>query len=120
LLKDPSILLLDDATASVDTATEKLIQKALSTLMQGRTSFVIAQRLSTVRAADLIVVLDKGQISACGTHEELLQTSEIYAQIYHGQLLAQSDDLAQQADLTQPHDGAPQTVLPQERLGEQS
>lgn len=89
LLKDPRILILDDATASVDTATEQLIQKALANLMHGRTSFVIAQRLSTVRAANLIVVLDRGRISASGTHEELLQTSEIYAQIYHGQLITQ-------------------------------
>lgn len=91
LLKDPRILILDDATASVDTATEQLIQKALANLMQGRTSFVIAQRLSTVRAANTIVVLDKGRISACGSHEELLRTSEIYAQIYHGQLITQEE-----------------------------
>ncbi len=97
LLKDPRILMLDDATASVDTATEQLIQKALANLMQGRTSFVIAQRLSTVRAADLIVVLNKGRISASGSHEELLRTSEIYAQIYHGQLLTQEDRPGQQA-----------------------
>jgi len=92
LLKDPRILLLDDATASVDTATERLIQKALANLMQGRTSFVIAQRLSTVRAADLIVVLNKGSISATGSHETLLQTSELYANIYHGQLSIQQDE----------------------------
>ncbi|MEZ4618457.1 MAG: ABC transporter ATP-binding protein [Caldilineaceae bacterium] len=91
LLKDPRILILDDATASVDTATERLIQKALANLMHGRTSFVIAQRLSTVRAANLIVVLDKGRISACGSHEELLQHSELYAGIYHGQLLVQRE-----------------------------
>jgi ATP-binding cassette subfamily B protein len=86
LLKDPRILLLDDATSSVDTATERQIQTALARLMQGRTSFVIAQRLSTVRLADLILVLDKGRIAAQGTHESLLQTSELYARIYHGQL----------------------------------
>ena len=69
LLKDPRILILDDATSSVDTETEQLIQIALERLMHGRTSFVIAQRLSTVRMADLILVLDKGRIAARGTHE---------------------------------------------------
>lgn len=86
LLKDPKILLLDDATASVDTETERQIQMALARLMQGRTSFVIAQRLSTVRMADQILVLEKGRIAATGTHQELLRTSELYAKIYHGQL----------------------------------
>jgi len=86
LLKDPRILILDDATASVDTETERLIQMALERLMRGRTSFVIAQRLSTVRMADLILVLEKGRIAACGIHEELLRTSGLYAEIYHQQL----------------------------------
>jgi ATP-binding cassette subfamily B protein len=89
LLKDPRLLILDDATASVDTATERQIQTALARLMQGRTSFVIAQRLSTVRLADLIVVLEKGRIAAMGAHHALLQTSELYATIYHGQLRPQ-------------------------------
>ncbi len=89
LLKDPRILLLDDATASVDTETERLIQLALERLMQGRTSFVIAQRLSTVRMADLILVLEKGRIAARGSHEELLRTSGLYAEIYHRQLRPQ-------------------------------
>jgi ATP-binding cassette subfamily B protein len=89
LLKDPRILILDDATASVDTATERQIQMALARLMQGRTSFVIAQRLSTVRMADQIIVLEKGQIGAIGAHEQLLRTSELYAKIYHGQLRPQ-------------------------------
>jgi ABC-type multidrug transport system fused ATPase/permease subunit len=91
LLKDPRILILDDATASVDTETERLIQIALERLMQGRTSFVIAQRLSTVRMADLILVLDRGRIAARGTHEELLRTSGLYAEIYHRQLRPQED-----------------------------
>jgi ATP-binding cassette subfamily B multidrug efflux pump len=89
LLKDPRILILDDATSSVDTETEQLIQEALETLMRGRTAFVIAQRLSTVRAADLILVLEKGHIAAQGTHEELLRTSGLYAEIYHRQLRPQ-------------------------------
>jgi ABC-type multidrug transport system fused ATPase/permease subunit len=91
LLKDPRILILDDATASVDTETERLIQMALERLMQGRTSFVIAQRLSTVRMADLILVLDRARIAARGTHEELLRTSGLYAEIYHRQLRPQED-----------------------------
>lgn len=86
LLKNPRILLLDDATSSVDTETERLIQLALERLMQGRTSFVIAQRLSTVRMADQILVLEKGQIKARGTHDELLNASGLYADIYHHQL----------------------------------
>jgi ATP-binding cassette subfamily B protein len=86
LLKDPRILILDDATSSVDTETEQLIQKALERLMRGRTSFIIAQRLSTLRMADLILVLEKGRIAARGTHEELLRTSGLYAEIYQQQL----------------------------------
>jgi len=89
LLKDPRILILDDATSSVDTETERLIQKALANLMKGRTSFVIAQRLSTVRMADQTLVLDEGRVAARGTHETLLETSEIYAQIYEQQLRPQ-------------------------------
>ncbi len=89
LLKDPQVLILDDATSSVDTETERLIQLALDGLMRGRTSFVIAQRLSTVRAADLILVLDKGRIASRGTHAELLRTSGIYAEIYNRQLRPQ-------------------------------
>jgi len=79
-------LILDDSTSSVDLNTEYLIQKALDTLMKGRTSFVIAQRISTVLNADQILVLDRGQIVARGTHEELMEDSPIYAEIYHSQL----------------------------------
>ncbi|MEW5717480.1 MAG: ABC transporter ATP-binding protein [Chloroflexota bacterium] len=86
LLKDPRILILDDATSSVDTETEQLIQKALERLMRGRTSFIIAQRLSTLRMADSILVLEKGRIAARGTHEALLRTSGLYAEIYQQQL----------------------------------
>jgi ABC-type multidrug transport system fused ATPase/permease subunit len=89
LLKDPRILILDDAMSSVDTETERLIQKALERLMQGRTSFVIAQRVSTVRMADQILVLDKGHIVARGSHEELLARSGLYADIYERQLRPQ-------------------------------
>ncbi|MGQ9490338.1 MAG: ABC transporter ATP-binding protein [Anaerolineae bacterium] len=91
LLRNPRILILDDATASVDTETERLIQEALARLMVGRTSFVIAQRLSTVRRADLILVLQRGRIAAAGTHAELLRTSELYAEIYYRQLKPQEE-----------------------------
>lgn len=91
LLMNPRILILDDATASVDTGTEQLIQQALTRLVEGRTTFLIAHRLSTVRNADLILVLDAGTIAARGTHEELLQNSKIYQAIYHQQLKKQEE-----------------------------
>jgi ATP-binding cassette subfamily B protein len=86
LLTDPRILILDDATSSVDSETEHLIQVALERVMQGRTTFVIAHRLSTVHSADQILVLDKGHIAARGKHAELLLSSPLYASIYHQQL----------------------------------
>jgi len=86
LLLDPRILILDDATSSVDYETEYRIQLALERLMEGRTSFVIAQRVATVLNADQILVLDRGEIVARGTHEELLRESPIYAEIYSSQL----------------------------------
>ena len=82
LLTDPRILILDDATASVDSNTERLIQAALDRLMENRTTFVIAHRLSTVRRADVILVLENGRIAARGTHEELLASSPLYRQVY--------------------------------------
>jgi ATP-binding cassette subfamily B protein len=87
LLLNPRILILDDSTSSVDLATEAQIQKALDALMKGRTSFVIAQRISTVVHADQILVLDKGEVVARGTHSELLESSPIYAEIYNSQLI---------------------------------
>jgi ATP-binding cassette subfamily B protein len=90
LLMDPHILILDDSTSSVDLQTEYQIQKALDKLMKGRTSFVIAQRISTVLNADQILVLDKGRITAVGVHEELMENSPIYAEIYYSQL---ADDI---------------------------
>jgi ABC-type multidrug transport system fused ATPase/permease subunit len=81
LLKDAPILVLDEATASVDTATERLIQEALERLMENRTSFVIAHRLSTIRKADQILVMRHGQIIERGTHEELLQANGLYAKL---------------------------------------
>jgi ABC-type multidrug transport system fused ATPase/permease subunit len=86
LLLDPRLLVLDDATSSVDSETEELIQHALDRLMRGRTTFVIAHRLSTVMQADSILVLEKGSIVARGTHEQLLHTSALYGEIYRRQL----------------------------------
>jgi ATP-binding cassette subfamily B protein len=90
LLLDPRILILDDSTSSVDFTTEVQIRAALDRLMKGRTSFVIAQRISTVMNADQILVLDKGQIVARGKHAELMEGSEIYAEIYTSQLVEDS------------------------------
>jgi len=87
LLLNPKLLILDDSTSSVDLATEYQIQKALDHLMEGRTSFVIAQRISTVVNADLILIMDKGRIVARGTHEELMEASPIYVEIYNSQLV---------------------------------
>jgi ATP-binding cassette subfamily B protein len=86
LLIDPHILILDDSTSSVDAETEYQIQQALERLMVGRTSFVIAQRISTVRHADLIIVLDQGRLAATGTHQQLLAESPLYADIVYSQL----------------------------------
>jgi ABC-type multidrug transport system fused ATPase/permease subunit len=87
LLMDPRILILDDSTSSVDTQTEKLIQAALDNLMEGRTTFVIAHRLSTVRRADMILVMDKGRIVEHGTHNELLKLGSLYTEIHDLQLV---------------------------------
>lgn len=85
LLYNPSILILDEATSSVDTESELLIQHAIDTLIQGRTSIVIAHRLSTIRKASKIIVLDKGEVKEAGTHEELLKKGGFYAQLYEMQ-----------------------------------
>lgn len=85
ILADPKILILDEATSSVDTRTEILIQKAMDRLLEGRTSFIIAHRLSTIKNADLILVMDKGDIVEQGTHEELLAKNGFYANLYNSQ-----------------------------------
>jgi len=85
ILADPRILILDEATSSVDTRTEMQIQKAMDNLMQDRTSFIIAHRLSTIRNADLILVMDNGDIVEQGTHKALLEKSGFYANLYYSQ-----------------------------------
>jgi len=94
LLVDPKILILDDSTSSVDSETEYKIQQALETLMENRTSFIIAQRISTVRNADLILLLDEQRLVDQGTHEELLRSSEIYAEILETQFGDRSELVA--------------------------
>ena len=96
LLTDPRILILDDSTSSVDTETEHLIQEALAILMEGRTTFVIAQRLLTLKQADCILVLDHGEIVERGTHEELLTNDGLYKRIYDLQLKDQEEFVALQ------------------------
>ena len=91
LLLDPRILILDDSTSAVDTETEHLIQMALQELMQGRTTFVIAQRLLTLKNADMILVLDDGHIVERGTHAELVHNGGLYQQIYDLQLKDQEE-----------------------------
>lgn len=85
ILADPPIMILDEATSSVDTRTEVFIQKAMNRLMEGRTSFVIAHRLSTIKDADLILVMDKGNVIEQGTHTELLEQDGFYADLYNSQ-----------------------------------
>ena len=85
ILADPKILILDEATSSVDTRTEILIQKAMDKLMEGRTSFIIAHRLSTIRDADLILVMRDGDIVETGNHDELLKKNGFYAKLYNSQ-----------------------------------
>jgi ATP-binding cassette subfamily B multidrug efflux pump len=85
ILADPAILILDEATSSVDTRTEVYIQKAMNELMKGRTSFVIAHRLSTIREADMILVMDKGSVIEKGSHEQLLAQGGFYADLYNSQ-----------------------------------
>ncbi len=130
LLKDPRILILDDAMSSVDTETERLIQIALERLMRGRTSFVIAQRLSTVRLADQILVLEQGRIVAQGTHEELLRTSGLYVEIYQRQLRPQEvAEIKRKQEagitnyelrITNPQSPIPQSPIPQSSITKSS
>jgi ABC-type multidrug transport system fused ATPase/permease subunit len=93
ILMNPPILILDDATASVDTETESIIQAALSALTKSRTTFVVAQRVSTVKRADKIVVLDKGRIAEVGTHEQLLAQAGLYSEIFRLQLMGHESEV---------------------------
>ncbi|MDA1127883.1 MAG: ABC transporter ATP-binding protein [Chloroflexi bacterium] len=105
ILTDPPVLILDDSTSSVDVQTERMIHQAMINVMKGRTTFVIAHRLSTVREADLIIVLKDGQIAEQGTHEDLLAANGIYRDIHDLQLQPQ-EDLLLDASLT-PESGSP-------------
>ncbi len=89
LLCRPQMLILDEATSNIDTRTEMLVQKAFETLMRGRTSFVVAHRLSTIESADQILVMDAGHIAEQGTHKELLAKNGVYAKLYRSQLAAE-------------------------------
>lgn len=93
ILSDPVILILDEATSSVDTRTEIYIQKAMSELMKGRTSFVIAHRLSTIRNADMILVINNGRIVETGNHHELLAKGQFYAELYNSQFTGANSDI---------------------------
>ncbi|MFJ5624081.1 ABC transporter ATP-binding protein [Peribacillus loiseleuriae] len=90
ILADPPIMILDEATSSVDTRTEVFIQQAMNQLMEGRTSFVIAHRLSTIKGADLILVMDQGKVIEQGTHSELLKDNGFYADLYNSQFSEKS------------------------------
>lgn len=115
LLMDPRLLILDDSTSSVDTQTEQLIQQALDKLMEGRTTFVIAHRLATVRRADLILVMADGRIVERGRHEELLALGGLYRQIYDLQLSQQGYFFDEEA---YPPSTPPSVPLPAPRLSE--
>jgi ATP-binding cassette subfamily B protein len=104
-LANPRILILDEATSSVDTRTERLIQKALEKLLRGRTSFVIAHRLSTIRNADVVLVLDKGEIVERGTHNELLARKGFYYNLYMSQFRREDQDLVSPDTEEQGGDG---------------
>lgn len=92
LLKDAPLLILDEATSSVDTRTEELIQKAMDKLMEGRTSFVIAHRLSTIRNADLILVMRDGNIIEQGSHDQLMEQGGFYADLYNSQFVEEDQE----------------------------
>jgi ATP-binding cassette subfamily B protein len=85
ILSDPKVLILDEATSSVDTLTERKIQEAMDNLVKGRTTIIIAHRLSTLRRADRIVVMEKGEVVEVGAHGELMKTNGLYSRLYNAQ-----------------------------------
>ena len=84
-MKKPKILILDDSTSAVDTRTDAMIRQAFRQEIPGTTKLIIAQRVASVQDADMIVIMDNGMVADCGTHEELLKTSEIYREVYESQ-----------------------------------
>jgi ATP-binding cassette, subfamily B, bacterial len=92
LLANPQIFVMDEATSSIDTETEQLIQRGLETVLTGRISFVIAHRLSTIRRANRILVITKGKIEECGTHEELLRNRGHYYELYTNQFRREREE----------------------------
>jgi ATP-binding cassette subfamily B protein len=113
LLTDPKILILDDFTSSLDLATEALVREALENLMRDRTTFVIAQRISTVQGADQIIVLDQGAVVGMGSHEELLETNSIYSEIVRLQLMEGNLAGTHGFEATRPLDGSGSTITSQ-------
>jgi ATP-binding cassette subfamily B protein len=92
MVSNARVLVLDEATSSIDTRTEKLIENGLNTLMIGKTVFIIAHRLSTVRNSDVIVVLEKGKIIEKGSHEELLNMKGRYFNLYNGAIILDNEE----------------------------
>jgi len=108
LVYEPRVIVLDEATSSVDSETEEMIQEAIDKLMEGRTALVIAHRLSTIQKADRIIVLDRGEIKETGTHDELLRQNGYYAQLYRMQYASHEQVASQQSSISssQPNEGA--------------
>jgi ATP-binding cassette subfamily B protein len=112
ILLDPPVLVLDDSTSSVDVETERQIHQAMKEVMKGRTTFVIAHRLSTVREADIIMVLDNGRVAEQGSHDELMAKAGMYRDIYELQLKPQEDVLMDATLASSNGDGANVSAAP--------
>ena len=111
LLIDPRILILDEATSAVDTETEKEIQKALDNLVQGRTTIAIAHRLSTLRKADRLVVMDRGEVVEVGPHDALMAKQGAYWRLYQAQLRQGDDDASEGAADERANAQAPVAIV---------